>query len=326
MLNFILLVVAAFGRRTLEEYEYKNAFHSFLNTYEKNYTTPELLQRYDTFKTNLDTINEHNAKNLSWTMGVNQFTDWTPMEFSAWVKRGSGGGFVNVKKEKKFPEELETPQCDSVDWVEEGAVTPVKNQGNCGSCWSFSTTGAIEGAWFLAGHDLTSLSEQELVDCDKTDSGCNGGLMDYAFEWVEDNGLCTEDDYPYTAKRAWRCQKGSCQKAASISSYQDVTPGETGLKAAVCKQPVSVAIEADQASFQFYNGGVMTSSCGTNLDHGVLCVGLGTDGGKDYWKVKNSWGAGWGESGYIRLCRNCGANKSDEGQCGILMSASYPQV
>jgi len=326
MIQLLILVVAVFGRRELTEYEYKNAFSSFLEKFDKNYTRHEMLERYDVFKTNLDTINEHNAKNLSWTMGVNQFADWTPMEFKAWVKRGNGGGFIDMKQEKKYPEELSTPNCESIDHVELGHVTDVKNQGNCGSCWSFSTTGAIEGAWAVGGHSLVSLSEQELVDCDHTDSGCNGGLMDYAFQWVESHGLCTEEDYPYTATRSWRCKSSSCSQAATISSYTDVPTSETGLQAAVCQQPVSVAIEADQSSFQFYSGGVLTGSCGTQLDHGVLCVGFGTDQGNGYWKVKNSWGSSWGEEGYIRLCMGCGANRSDEGQCGILMSASYPNL
>jgi len=326
MLNLLLFVVAVFGRRSLKEYEYKNAFNSFLEQHEKNYTRHEMLERYDIFKTNLDTINEHNAKNLSWTMGVNQFADWTPMEFKAWVKRGSGGGFIDMKQEKKYPEELKSASCSSVDHVDLGHVTGVKNQGNCGSCWSFSTTGAVEGAWAVGGHGLVSLSEQELVDCDHTDSGCNGGLMDYAFQFVEANGLCLEDDYPYTAAKSWRCKKSTCTVAATITSYTDVSTSSTALQAALCVQPVSIAIEADQSSFQFYSGGVLTGSCGTQLDHGVLAVGLGTDGVNQYWKVKNSWGSGWGEAGYIRLCRNCGANASNEGQCGLLMSASYPNL
>jgi len=327
MLNLVLFVVAVFGRRTLHEVEYKNAFHSFLQKYSKNYTTTEVLLKYDTFKINLDTITEHNAKNLSWTMGVNKFADWTPMEFKAWVKRGNGGGFIDMKTDKKYPEELETASCSSVDHCQLGHVTPVKNQGSCGSCWAFSTTGAIEGAWAIAGHSLISLSEQELVDCDHQDSGCNGGLMDYAFEFVESNGgLCVEADYPYTASKSWKCKSSSCASAATISSYTDVTTSSTSLQAAICKQPVAVAIEADQSSFQFYSTGVLTGACGTQLDHGVLAVGLGTSGGTDYWKVKNSWGGDWGEAGYIRMCRNCGANTSSEGQCGILMSASYPTV
>jgi len=319
------LVVAVFGRSPFHEDEFKT-FNHFLEKYDKNYTKSEFLGRYDTFKTNLDTINEHNSKNLSWTMGVNKFADWTPMEFKAWVKRGNGGGFIDMKQEKKYPEELQTASCDSVDHVALGRVTNPKDQGNCGSCWSFSTTGAVEGAWVVAGNSLTSLSEQEMVDCDNQDSACQGGLMDYAFQFVEKNGLCTESDYPYTGTKSWRCKSSSCTSAASISSYTDVPTSENGLQAAVCQQPVSVAIEADQSSFQFYSGGVLTSACGTQLDHGVLCVGLGTDGGKDYWKVKNSWGGDWGESGYIRMCRNCGANAASEGQCGILMGASYPTV
>jgi len=211
-----------------------------------------------------------------------------------------------------------------VDWVAKGAVTPVKNQGQCGSCWSFSTTGAIEGAFKIAGNPLTSFSEEELVECDNSqhggsDGGCNGGLMDNAFNWVSQNGLCTEDSYPYNSGSgsAGSCRMSSCTPVATLTGHVDV-PDEDAMVPALTIGPVSVAIQADTSTFQLYKGGVLDDAkCGEQLDHGVLAVGFGTDSGKDYYKVKNSWGPGWGESGYIRMVRG-------KDQCGIAKSASYP--
>merc|ERR1719174_2099005 len=209
----------------------------------------------------------------------------------------------------------------SVDWTTKGAVTDVKNQGQCGSCWAFSTTGSLEGAFVVAGNELTSLSEQMLVSCDHGgDMGCNGGLMDNAFKWVEGNGgICSEDDYPYTSGSGSLGQcKTKCNPVMTISGFSDVNPGdEDDLTKAVSGQPVSVAIEADQSGFQLYKRGVFDGNCGKQLDHGVLAVGYGTDGGKDYWKVKNSWGGSWGEKGYIRMIRG-------QDQCGITQAASFP--
>merc|ERR1712048_44741 len=172
----------------------------------------------------------------------------------------------------------------------------------------------------IAGNKLTSLSEQQLVDCDKVDDGCSGGLMDNGFKFLEKNGACTEDSYPYKGVGG-SCKQSSCSMAipaGGVTGYKDVS-GERALESAVEQQPVSVAIEADQSSFQLYSGGVMTGSCGTQLDHGVLAVGYGTDGGNQYWKVKNSWGASWGENGYIRMVRG-------QNQCGIGNQPSYPVV
>merc|ERR1719367_1229417 len=215
----------------------------------------------------------------------------------------------------------------SVDWVDQGAVSPVKNQGQCGSCWSFSAIGAIEGCYAIANgkasspQGVTQFSEQNLVDCDTTDSGCNGGLMDYAFSFlIKQGGNMKESDYAYHAAR------GTCQShtiVPTLTGYSDVPRNnEQQMENFLANGPVSVAIEADQNSFQFYNGGVFTGTCGQNLDHGVLAVGYGTESGEQYWKVKNSWGASWGEQGYIRLER--GKSQSG-GQCGILKAASVPK-
>jgi C1A family cysteine protease len=330
----VLLLTTAFAYHS--ELQAHAKFQTFQKKFEKVYEGKEEERRFGIFKDNLEIIEEHNAKNLSWTMGVTQFADMTAFEFTAFVKRGNGGGFVPKLNEQRNVASFGPATCDSVDWVAKGAVTPVKNQGQCGSCWSFSTTGAIEGRSVISNGQVTGtpipLSEQDLVDCDSTDSGCNGGLMDYAFEFVKTNGgLCSEAEYAYTARQARQCQEDGCTKYGQITGYQDVTQKSTSdLEAAVCEGPVSIAIEADQSSFQLYNGGVLTSKCGSNLDHGVLLVGMGTDGADKYWKVKNSWGASWGEQGYIRLCRDCDANCGFlgrcSGQCGLLQSASFPTV
>ncbi len=233
-------------------------------------------------------------------------------------------------------ERTKSSTASSVDWVTAGAVTPVKDQGQCGSCWSFSTTGALEGAYYTTYGTLPSFSEQQLVDCDNRqhggkDMGCNGGLMDNAFTWIKKNGgLCTEVSYPYvsgTTKTAGTCQTTcSAVKNSAVVSYTDVpTKSDSAMMQALTLQPVSVAIEADQKAFQLYKSGVFTGECGTNLDHGVLVVGYGTMSGTDYYRIKNSWGTTWGDAGYIYIGRGSQYNDG-QGQCGVLLSASYPSL
>ena len=222
------------------------------------------------------------------------------------------------------PFNLSTVAAASVDWRAHGAVTPVKNQGSCGSCWSFSATGSLEGLHAVNSGSLLSFSEQQLVDCSTSygNGGCNGGLMDYAFQYVASQGIELESVYPYTAK------DGTCKyKSGSVvfknTGFTDVpAQNNDALAAAVTLQPVSIAIEADKSAFQLYTSGVLNSKyCGTNLDHGVLVVGYGTENSQDYWIVKNSWGSSWGEQGYIRIAKQSGTSA---GICGIALAASFP--
>lgn len=302
-------------------------FKQWMRVNHKVYQPTERDYRESVYAANLKKIAEHNAGNHSWTMGVNKFADLTADEFKARVssplpskRRSLRGVAENWFNSSANPA--------SVDWTTKGAVTAVKNQEQCGSCWAFSTTGSVESAWFLANGTLPELSEQQLVDCSTAqgNEGCNGGLMDYAFEYIIKNkGITTEEAYPYTATGPNACKAAGKPVAATLSGYKDVAVNsETALETALVTQPVSVAVEADQSVFQFYTGGVMDSACGTQLDHGVLAVGYGTEGGKEYFKVKNSWGADWGDKGYILLAR--GAKFNPSGQCGIQMAASVPVV
>jgi len=282
--------------------------------YNKQYPTEEVFDRFNVFKANLDLITAHNNGSTGWKMGINQFADLSPAEFKAYLGlKPRDNSYIRSTNVAVLAD-----ASNDIDWVSKGAVTPVKDQAQCGSCWAFSTTGAVEGAVFVKSGRLTSVSEQQLVDCagSSGNQGCNGGLMDDAFNWiVSHRGIGSEASYPYTAR------DGTCKDVPSVSTitgYKDVQQGsEDALMNALNQQPVAIAIEADQSSFQFYKSGVFTGPCGAQLDHGVLLVGSGTDAGQDYWRVKNSWGASWGDHGFIRMIR--GRN-----MCGLANMASFP--
>lgn len=284
---------------------------------------------FSAFAANEEKIAAHNGRgDSSFELGHNEFSDLTSDEFFA----GRLGYNASLAKAEAREMHVSTPEMlaaapDAVDWTTKGAVTPIKNQGQCGSCWSFSATGAMEGAYFLASGKLLALSEEDLVQCDRVnDNGCQGGLMDNAFKFVEKNGVAAEAAYPYTSGTGIR---GLCdtakEKAAvvTVTGFKDVPSGdEDALKTAVAQQPVSIAIEADKSVFQLYKSGVLDSPmCGKKLDHGVLAVGYGTAktflGHKDYWLVKNSWGPTWGAQGYIKIARG-------KNMCGIATQPSYP--
>jgi len=321
----------------IDNIDFWKSFVSFQARFKKIYPSEtELQQRFEIFKENVITIFQHNLeKKENYTMGINQFTDLTSIEFQ---KNIIHSGFIgstasSLRGKSKCSQytyqQIKVPS--SIDWRSSGAVTPVKDQGQCGSCWSFSATGAMEGAWSISTGNLVSLSEEQLVDCSKRygNLGCNGGLMDNAFQYAIDNGMCVESDYPYTASSG---SSGSCQSTCdpevTISDCADVPANnQLALKEAVSFGPVSIAIEADQRIFQSYSSGVITSSaCGTDLDHGVLIVGYGTEPETqlDYWLVKNSWSTTWGDEGYVKIQRSDSTN--DIGICGIAAQPSFPIV
>lgn len=311
------------------------AFNIWLTRWNKDYVNDvkEKAKRLGVFQTNAATIAKHNANPASsFTMALNEFADLTFDEFAATrlgLNMSIGGDLRERVASTPFRygdlDERDLPT--EIDWRKEGAVTPVKNQGMCGSCWAFSTTGSIEGINAIRTGKLMSLSEQQLVSCDTAkDMGCGGGLMDYAFEYVVKNGgIDTEEDYGYWS---WGipCQRRRehDRPAVTIDGYEDVPPKDaSALKKAIANQPVSVAVCAS-SSMQFYSTGVMNDkSCCQQLNHGVLAVGYVDEKESDasHWIVKNSWGSSWGEDGFFRLSKE---SKDPNGACGILQAASYP--
>ena len=319
----------------------------------KSYATPqERAARSAVYDANAKFIAAHNSDpgSSSMVLGATAFTDLTHAEFlaagrqgrapprpTAPVAAGPGPGpsfeFANV-----------AVPAGSVDWRSRGAVTGVKNQGTCGSCWAFSATGAIEGLHFIKTGRLVALSEQEIGECDtnrQDTSICEGGLPDDAFAWVaKHGGLTTEAAYPYTClKNPTDCyapNKTKCKDAArvaTITGHRDVpVNNETALAQAASVQPVSVGVDATAKSWQHYRSGVYDDpACGTTIDHAVLVVGFGTEEGtgQAFWLVKNSWGAAWGDGGYIKIARGGssakGPNKG-QGMCAIAAHPSYPTL
>lgn len=304
-------------------------WENFKRVFQKHYPAQEESSRRLVWEKNVNKILRHNLEydlgKHTFRNGLNEYTDMSHHEFVRTMNgyrrslKPSGSSIEFIP-----PSHLDLPK--TVDWRKQGMVTGVKNQGQCGSCWAFSTTGSLEGQHKKKTGKLVSLSEQNLVDCSGPEGnyGCEGGLMDQGFDYIKKNGgIDTEKSYPYTAEDG-TCHYKASASGATCTGYVDIPTGdESALQKAVATVgPISVAIDASQFSFQLYSGGIYDEpNCSSEqLDHGVLAVGYGTENGQDYWLVKNSWGTSWGEEGYIKMSRN------KNNQCGIATQASYPLV
>jgi len=319
---FLLLLVVvglAQGAFFKPDLSHRLRFSTWMRAHQKVYTSEEFKLRYDIFKDNADFVETWNANpENSHKVELNHLADLSNEEYQQIL----GTHFEAASTPLFVPASIEAV---SLNWADKGVVTPIKDQGQCGSCFAFSSTGSIEGAYALKTGKLVSLSEQNIMDCSLSmgNMGCGGGLMDTSFRWVIKNqGIDTENSYPYEAKNGASCLFSAANVGATISSFVDITSGsEAALLTAVKQQPVSVAIDASKKSFQLYSSGVYyESTCSSSrLDHGVLAVGYGTDNTTQaFWIVKNSWGEKWGNSGYLWMSMNRDNN------CGIATMASYP--
>jgi len=322
LLIFALLALGAYTyEANLDELQI--VWSSWKSHFGKNYALAEEGARFAIFVENYKYIVEFNGAQNDVKLALNKFADITPTEFS----NVYAGGFknhgrtiqvprINNNKFYSFRRQVQLPTV--VDWRTVGAVTPVKDQGQCGSCWSFSTTGLLEGFYFITNKKLVSFSEQQIVDCDTDqDEGCNGGLPSNALEYTAKAGLQTEDDYPYTATDG-KCAYKKRKAVNTNKGYTRVaTQSADALKEALVNSPVSIGIEADQKVFQFYSSGVIKKNCGDDLDHAVLAVGYTTVNGDEAFIVKNSWGTSWGQAGYVYISTDGKANNGN-GVCGIL--------
>lgn len=326
IITAILLAISIFKLSTRTQATPKEviaAFKEWSKTHNKEYTTPgEFVYRLAVFYKNYLEVRDHNNKNALWEAGFNQFSDLTLEEVIA--KYTGYRPSDRPKNYAHFPNKGLT-QTSAWDWRDHGAVNPVQDQGQCGSCWAFSAVAALEGVWFVNKGSLLKFSEQELVDCSGKygNYGCNGGLMDNAFNYVKDHGIHLEKEYPYYATDR-KC-KVSGTPSGHDTGFHDVTPkSSSALHDAVRQNPTSIAVEVNN-NFQMYSRGIFAdTSCGTRLNHGIAAVGFGSADGKNFWIVRNSWGARWGENGYIRILNDM--TEGHPGICGMYTACSYPTV
>jgi len=324
-MKYIALIIAALAISAQSQDLY-DLFNTWKAQNEKVYSSEaEDAERFAVFVANYDFINEYNAQNTGTILGLTPFADMTNEEFAASRYCIDGDMAIlnhNSQPAAPFDENAEIPA--SVDWRQKGAITPIKNQGQCGGCWSFAAAAGLESLWFLQGHTLESFSEQQLIDCDSTCMGCNGCDNLYnALEYTSKDGIETLAQYPFTGSNG-KCQYNSGDVVFKNTGYTNVQANNANaLMTAIAQQPTLVGIEADQNVFQLYTGGVIQSGCGASLDHAVTAVGYGSYNGINSFIVKNSWGTTWGVQGYVYISTNAEAN-GGAGVCGILSCPVYP--
>ena len=280
-------------------------FVDFIEKYGKVYKNQaEFEHRFNIFKSSLEILSARRQVGNK-THGITKFSDMTPEEFKATLTLKVGNQWCRPTA-LKFLQDVQN--ADSLDWRAKGKVSPIKDQGQCGSCWAFSTTGFMESQLLMTNDTAETFSEQQLVDCDTTygDAGCNGGLQQNAFNYITDNGIMGDAGYRYTA------YKGYCEykKADAKHSVQNIKCHENASVADIktyLNQVGPMAIALDATDFQYYDSGIL-ECYNSNLDHAVLLVGYGTENGEDYWIVKNSWGQSWGEAGFVRVSQKASSN------------------
>ncbi|KAK2632903.1 hypothetical protein EUGRSUZ_L00918 [Eucalyptus grandis] len=330
-LILILCACACTSNTASRTYDIPSAtkkFEEWMSRHERDYKdVSEKAKRLKIFLENLQFIEEFNgAANRTYKVGLNKFSDLTNEEFVAAYTgyKLPSSTTRNSSQVNSFKYQGSNSIPESVDWVKKGAVNPIKNQGRCGSCWSFSVVAAVEAITQITTGVLPSLSEQQLIDCATNgNQGCQGGWMDYGFEYIiNNNGISSETNYPYVGVDGTCDVQASSVAEAKISDHTDVPSNEDDMLKAVAMQPVSAALDASGDVFKNYVGGVFTGPCEADLNHAVTVVGYGTDtDGTKYWLIRNSWDVSWGESGYMRLQRDSGV---EGGLCGIASKVSYP--
>ena len=319
---FAFLAITALASIPINQEEIKSLWSSWKIYNGKSYTLAEEVARLAIFEENYKKVIQFNAANEDVKFAMNKFADLTSTEFKTLYASG-----YQPKSDLPVYESADSVEVGdlpaSVDWRSKGAVSKVKNQGQCGSCWTFATTGVLESFYFINHGTLLSFSEQQIVDCDKNSDGCSGGDPIEALSYTAEYGLELEATYPYNAADN-SCKYKKALALTTNGGSKLVTAKDTvALKTALVSQPVSVAIEADEDVFQLYSSGVIKSGCGASLDHAVLTVGYVTVSGDEAFIVKNSWGASWGQEGYVYLSTDQTLN-SGSGACGILSQPVVP--
>jgi len=305
VLGLVILVITTSSAQNAEEL----GFIDFARQYNKQYTQSELFHRFDAFSWWRKFVSEHNAKNETWTAAVHEGCDITPEELRA---RYAGRDHVATPR-RNLAASAPAPNSN-VDWRIEGAVTVVKNQGQCGADWAFSTTGSVEGFTWIQTQKLTSMSEQELIDCDRAvNKGCITGEAQLGLWFAQKNGLCSESTYPYTGVEA-TCKSARCSKVSSPFEAVGLGNSENELQIHIEMGPVAAHVDGSDPRFYAYHDGVFAGSCANKASHAVLVVGCD----ENVWIVKNSWGAQWGRQGYVYM-------KKGDNPCGLADAMAWPE-